>query len=215
MRTSVTLVGLGSVVGLLYVLQKAAVLLADHWRIGGAYVRIAPSVGDVLIALALLPIAVGCSFPLLDRLALPARMRRAAGYRDLAPLWQALYNATPSIALDPPAGAVGTALLLPFRHLRELDGQLYRRVIEIRDGGLALRPFAPRVTGGGLRQEAAQLGIGDDALPAVVVAAEWELARRRKARGEAAQDRRADTGDWRKGPRVRGRAVPRDRPRLA
>jgi len=184
MRTSVTLVGLGSVVGLMYVLQKVAVLLLDHWRVGGAYVSIAPVVGDVLIALALLPIAVGCSYPLVDRLALPARMRRAAALRDLGPLWWAMYDATPSIALDPPAGAFGTAPLLPFRRLRELDVQLYRRVIEIRDGGLALRAFTPHVSDDEVRQEAVRLGIGGDALPAVLAAAEWELARRRKARGE-------------------------------
>jgi len=184
MQTSVTLVGLGSVVGLMYVLQKVAVLLFDHWRVGGAYVRIAPVVGDVLIALALLPIAVGCSFPLVDRLALPARMRRAAALRDLAPLWWAMYGATPSIALDPPVSTVGTALLLPFRRLRELDVQLYRRVIEIRDGGLALRPFTPRVNGDRVRLEAVRLGISGDDLPAVLAAAELELARRRKARGE-------------------------------
>lgn len=183
-RTIVTLVGVGSVIGLLYVLQKVAVLLLDHWRIGTPYLRVAPSVGDVLITLALVPIALGCSYPLLDRLAIPTRLRRAAAYRDLAPLWWAMYGATPSIALDPPIGTVGTAVLLPFRRLRELDVQLYRRVIEIRDGGLALRPFTPRVSSDRVRLEAARLGISGDDLPPVLAAAEWELARRRKARGE-------------------------------
>jgi len=184
MRTSVTLVGVGSVIGLLYILQKVIVLLADLWRIGSWYARVAPSVGDVLIAAALAPIAVGCSFPLLDRLAIPARVRRATAYRDLAPLWWAMYDATPSIALDPPVGVAGPALFLPFRRLRELDVQLYRRVIEIRDGGLALRPFTPRVSADELRKEAVRLGISGADLPAVLAAAEWELARRRKARGE-------------------------------
>jgi len=184
MRTSVTLVGVGSVTGLLYVLQKAALLVADRWPIGASYARVAPSVGDVLIAAALLLIGVGCCYPLLDRLAIPARVRRAAAYRDLAPLWWAMYRATPSIALDPPVGVAGTTLLLPFRRLRELDVQLYRRVIEIRDGGLALRPFTPRVSGDEVRKEAVRMGISGADLPAVLAAAEWELARRRKVRGE-------------------------------
>jgi len=74
-------------------------------------------------------------------------------------------------AAFPPSAGVGRAALPP-------------RVIEIRDGELALRPFTPRVSDDDVRQEALRLGIGDDALPAVTAAAEWELARRRKARGE-------------------------------
>lgn len=49
--------------------------------------------------------------------------------RRLQPLWQALYRAHPDIALFP-AGA-----------RTELGLDLYRQVIEIRDGQLALRPY--------------------------------------------------------------------------
>jgi len=57
------------------------------------------------------------------------RARRA--YRALDPLWSALYAELPEIALTP-------------HHrppLRQAEFALYRRVIEIRDGTLALRPY--------------------------------------------------------------------------
>ncbi len=60
-------------------------------------------------------------------------------YLRLRPLWLALYQAVPDIVLDPP-------LLHRLEHLlplRDLDYRLYRRVIEIRDGQRALRPYLP------------------------------------------------------------------------
>jgi hypothetical protein len=58
------------------------------------------------------------------------------GYRRLRPLWQALTRAHPDVRLDPPAW---TRLdqWSPWR----LHYRLYRRVVEIRDGLLALRPY--------------------------------------------------------------------------
>ncbi|MFI1092386.1 MAB_1171c family putative transporter [Streptomyces sp. NPDC020917] len=63
-------------------------------------------------------------------------MRRYRRYRRLAPLWSALYEAEPAIALEPPG-------LLQGRTLFPTRLQLYRRVIEIRDGLLAIRPYLP------------------------------------------------------------------------
>ena len=56
--------------------------------------------------------------------------------RRLYPLWELMYRATPGIALDPPRSALADAL-----RLRDLDLRLYRRIIEIRDGRLALTPY--------------------------------------------------------------------------
>ncbi|WP_051834228.1 MULTISPECIES: MAB_1171c family putative transporter [Streptomyces] len=55
-------------------------------------------------------------------------------YRRLRPLWSALYRAYPEISLEPPGGDL-TAL-------SDLTFHLHRRVIEIRDGYLALRKDA-------------------------------------------------------------------------
>ncbi|MFD5393045.1 MAB_1171c family putative transporter [Streptomyces sp. NPDC127097] len=64
----------------------------------------------------------------------PAQYR---AHRRLRPLWHAVSEAVPAITLDPP----------PFRRRgplppRDIGYCLYRAVIEIRDGQLALRPYA-------------------------------------------------------------------------
>lgn len=57
-----------------------------------------------------------------------ARVRAYHAYRRIEPLWTALRTAVPGIALDPGRELAGGA-----------EFALYRRVIEIRDGHLALR----------------------------------------------------------------------------
>ncbi|MEU5613552.1 MAB_1171c family putative transporter [Streptomyces sparsogenes] len=70
-----------------------------------------------------------------DRVARPLRRLRARrAHKRLEPLWSALYAELPEIALDP-----GAARRSP--GLRQAEFALYRRVIEIRDGSLALRPY--------------------------------------------------------------------------
>jgi hypothetical protein len=62
-----------------------------------------------------------------------------ASYRahhHLYPLWAALYQLAPHIALDPPKPRI-----LEILNFRDLDFRLHRRVIEIQDGRLALRPY--------------------------------------------------------------------------
>jgi hypothetical protein len=63
-------------------------------------------------------------------------------HRVLYPLWRDLYQAVPGIALDPPASPLRDRL-----RVRDIHYYLYRRVIEINDGRLALRSFMdPAVT---------------------------------------------------------------------
>ncbi|MFD9485667.1 MAB_1171c family putative transporter [Streptomyces sp. NPDC059991] len=61
-------------------------------------------------------------------------LRSYRSYLRLRPLWWALYQASPDIALDPPR-CWPRDLIPP----RDLHYSLYRRVIEIRDGQLILR----------------------------------------------------------------------------
>ncbi|MEV6599193.1 MAB_1171c family putative transporter [Actinoplanes sp. NPDC051346] len=56
-----------------------------------------------------------------------------AAYRALEPLWSALHRAFPEIALHSPADGEST--------LGGVDYRLYRRMVEIWDGQLALRPY--------------------------------------------------------------------------
>lgn len=96
--------------------------------------------------------------------------RRCRQYRWLGPLWHALYQAEPSIALDPPA-------LFPTRM------RLYRRVIEIRDGLLALHAYrSPEVTEVA-RRSAAEAGLRGGRLEAAAEAAAVTAALRARTEG--------------------------------
>ncbi|WP_327069873.1 hypothetical protein OG500_29540 [Kitasatospora sp. NBC_01250] len=77
------------------------------------------------------------------RITAPARWLRARRrYTALEPLWSALHSAVPGIALGEGAGAGRRPAL------RDAEFALYRRIIEIRDGQLALRPYVhPEVAG--------------------------------------------------------------------
>jgi hypothetical protein len=110
----------------------------------------------------------------------PTRWWRAhRAYRQLQPLWSALCAELPEIALQGGTGK-GAARLRP--PVRRATFALYRRVIEIRDAHLALRPYfepgpAPDEDGGGRTGAAAREA-------AAITAA---LANRRDGRRPAAQ----------------------------
>ncbi len=112
-------------------------------------------------------------------------------YRKLRPLWLALYRAVPEIALVPP-----TSLAADRLPIRDLGFRLYRRVIEIRDGRLALRPyFSPQVTVA-TRRLARAAGLRGDELEATVEAAGLKAALRVNARGSTVTTLTlADDGD--------------------
>jgi hypothetical protein len=100
--------------------------------------------------------------------------RRSAGrrwvrdyrtYRRLRPLWVALYEAVPAIALDPPRTRLGDLF-----SVRDLDHRLYRRVIEIRDAQLALRPYTDPAAAEAVRQRAQATSVVGDRQHAMVEA---------------------------------------------
>ncbi|OMI39966.1 MAB_1171c family putative transporter [Streptomyces sparsogenes] len=106
-----------------------------------------------------------------DRVARPLRRLRARrAHKRLEPLWSALYAELPEIALDPRAARRSPGL-------RQAEFALYRRVIEIRDGSLALRPYqqpeAPTWAGEALGRAgpATAAGNPEAALTAAVVEA--------------------------------------------
>jgi hypothetical protein len=89
-------------------------------------------------------------------------LRRRAQYRRLAPLWLALYRAAPEIALEAPRRHTP---LFPTRL------QLYRLVVEIRDGLLVLRPYRSADVVEAARDRTAGAGLRDDQREAAVEAA--------------------------------------------
>ncbi|MES4906555.1 MULTISPECIES: MAB_1171c family putative transporter [unclassified Streptomyces] len=107
----------------------------------------------------------------------PARWLRAyRRYRALEPLWSALHAAAPGIALR--ARTRRLSWLPP----RSAEFALYRRVIEIRDGYLALRPYAAPA---GPAAEAGTADGGNSGEDAGVVG-ETEVEQARAAEAEAA-----------------------------
>jgi hypothetical protein len=176
-------VALGGVVGLGYVANEGLYVL-------GRQVDATYPLGDkdmvttVLVAGGTSLMIIGSTMPAWGPVVgIPAAARWLDRYRMLRmlyPLWTDLYRASPEIALAPPSSPLADAL-----SLRDLNVRLYRRVVEIRDGLLTLRPYVdPRV-----REDAGALGrsiglLGDD-LDAVAEAATVAAAIRAKGRGHA------------------------------
>ena len=102
-------------------------------------------------------------------------------YRRLYPLWHDLYEVTPGIALDPPDSARTDALIL-----RNLGLRLYRRVMEIHDGVVALQ----RYTDANLRDRARALcwaiGVSEEDAPVCIEAMMWTAAIKAKQRARFA-----------------------------
>ncbi|MFC6881479.1 MULTISPECIES: MAB_1171c family putative transporter [Actinomadura] len=102
-------------------------------------------------------------------------------YRQLYPLWTALYEAAPMIAKEPPGSRL--ASLLP---PRDLEHRLYRRVIEILDGQLALRPYLHPGDVEDARRRARESGLEEKRCQAIAEAFQLCAALRAKADGLAA-----------------------------
>jgi hypothetical protein len=103
----------------------------------------AEDVPSAVLALVCALLAVGGATATVWARALtsPVRLVRAArAYRALEPLWSALYEAHPAIALRPRDANRCSSAAPTLRHMQFA---LYRRVIEIHDGRLSLRPYYP------------------------------------------------------------------------
>ncbi|WP_441247913.1 MAB_1171c family putative transporter [Kitasatospora sp. McL0602] len=131
LRTGLRLVAAGGTSGLLWA-------LAELIQLSGLVMTGRQNTAeDVLSApLAVLTLTLGLGGATLTawgrQAAAPVRWLRAwHSYRRLGPLWAALHAVRPEIALDGEASPWG----------RSVQFALYRRVIEIRDGQLALRSY--------------------------------------------------------------------------
>jgi len=96
-------------------------------------------------------------------------VRDYRAYRELFPLWRTLCDSAPEIALEA-AGAPG----------RNLRYRLYRRIIEIRDGQLALLPYMDSSVAAVAAEWASAAGLDSDDEAVVVEAARLKAAVRAK-----------------------------------
>jgi hypothetical protein len=176
-------VALGGVVGLGYVANEGLYVL-------GAQVDATYPLGDkdmvttVLVAGGTSLMIIGSTMPAWGPVVgIPAAARWFDRYRMLRmlyPLWTDLYRASPEIALARPSSPLRDAL-----SFRDLNVSLYRRVVEIRDGLLTLRPYVDRR----FREDAIALGrttgLSGEELEVVAEAATVAAAIRAKGRGHA------------------------------
>lgn len=156
LRTGLALIGSGCALGGVYVGLKLAVLVA--WHTGGSpvfWLRVGTSGQAAVVVPCILLIAFGSGWESVARWT--AAGRAVVRLRRLTPLWRAVVALEPSVALG--NREVGVRY------------RLRRRVVEIRDGLLALEE---RVADGELadaRRAAADAGLGDDERDAAIVAA--------------------------------------------
>ncbi|MER7674508.1 MAB_1171c family putative transporter [Kitasatospora sp. NPDC096128] len=135
LRSGLRLMASGTVIGLFWIagnVNDVVDLLTTSGEIGAeTAVSAVPALVCVVLMLA------GATAPAwggrLARWSRPLRARYA--YRRLAPLWSALRATVPGVELLPDTARVGR------RTPHGAQFALYRRIIEIRDGQLALRPY--------------------------------------------------------------------------
>lgn len=162
LRRGLRITAAGAAVAVLYSTIKVIYLVA-HW--GGLQPTGEREIAAVLVTISALLKMIGLTMPAWGPLIpLPRYSDDLRAYRRLGPLWHDLTTALPELELDP-------QLRRPLVALRDLDYALTRRVAEIRDGRLALRPFLDaRVTqAAGALAEQAGLD-GDDRLAAIEAA---------------------------------------------
>mgnify|MGYP001315118169 CR=1 FL=1 len=157
-------------------------------RIGTARLGIADpipnpgSVSQALIATFVGVGLVGTTMPAWGpRAGIPALADWLGRYRSLRrlyPLWLALYRAHPEIALLPPRSPVADAL-----NLRDVRFRLYRRVVEIRDGIVVLRPAMDPQIARYARQLCSLGAVAETEAEAVISAAAIAAALRAQALG--------------------------------
>lgn len=120
------------------------------------------------------------------RLGLDRGARWLGHYRSLQrlyPLWLPLYQIKPDIALDPPPSRLADRL-----SWRRVSFRLYRRVVEIRDGWLLLRPAMDLRVLDYAQRLAKRAALSDPQARAVIDAAVLAVALHRPPKDEAPAD---------------------------
>lgn len=175
------LVAIGGLLGLVYCVHEGLRVAASALGITNTLLD-SNLVTQTLIAMGVGLMVIGSTVPAWGpRVGIPelvAWFRRYRAYRHLYPLWHALYGASPDIALLPPRPRLTDALTI-----RDLDFRLYRRVVEIRDGLLAVRPYRdPEVVTATLAR-CQTAGLTQEETRLVVEAAALAVALEAKRRG--------------------------------
>ncbi len=139
LRVGLRLIAAGLALVALYAVQRVVFVLAHAAGAGIPEARIAP-VFDALRAVGVIAALAGALVPATSWVRSLVEAHRSL--RALRPLWQEMRGAFPEVILFSPGRALFDQFVVGDVHLR-----LYRRVIEIRDGMLALRDYLPAQAG--------------------------------------------------------------------
>ncbi|MBQ1076772.1 hypothetical protein KBX06_27010 [Micromonospora sp. C31] len=174
LRRGLRITAVGAAFALLYSTNKIAYLIA-YWA--GYQPAGERQIAAVLVTIGALLITIGLTMPAWGpTLRITRRWEDFHSYRRLEPLWRDLIAALPELELDP-------SLRRPLAAVRDIDYALTRRVAEIRDGRLALRPYLDVGVTALAEQFAEQAGLTTDERRAAVEAAHLACALRRRRAG--------------------------------
>lgn len=177
LRIGLRMVSYGAVFGLAYCIEKGLYIATSNAGIE----LISPGVQDAMSPLLTGPgcllMLVGFTIPSWGPpvAARYAWLQRLRTYHSLQPLWRLVYDATPEIALEPSPTTR--------KAVRDVEYSLVRRVVEIRDGCLALRPYFDARVAEAARRSCEKAGMRGDALQATVYAAVLAAACQAKTDG--------------------------------
>ncbi|MFI1945855.1 MAB_1171c family putative transporter [Streptomyces virginiae] len=146
-------------------------LVPDHARCSTPLTPVRCTFSVTAPAVAVLLITVGLTLPALLWPLSRLRRRRweRTSFRALEPLWREVTAAVPEVVLDPGHAETGA-------DTHDLDFHLHRRIIEINDGVLALRPYRRAAVRDAAAAEVGRRGAadtpeGDAEVEAAVIAA--------------------------------------------
>ncbi|WBB81251.1 hypothetical protein O7606_07705 [Micromonospora sp. WMMD882] len=177
LRRGLRLTAVGAAFALLYSTNKIVYLVA--YRSGYQPVG-ERQIASVLVTVSALLMMVGLTMPAWGPiLTITRRWDDFRSYRRLEPLWRDLVAVLPELELD-------TSLRRPLGAVRDIDYALTRRVAEISDGRLALRPYMDVTVTELAGRFAEQAGLSADERWSHVEAAHLACALRRHRAGAVA-----------------------------
>lgn len=165
LASGLRLIAAGGTVGLLYVALRVGYISVARTSGSNRHGDTYGSLSDLTVAVVTVLVVVGAT--------LPSWAPQIARYRDvrqLTPLWRALINRHPEIAIEPYPSA--TAELLPV----DVPRRRNRRVIEILDGRLELRQRLRPAVAHQARELATEQGVRGQDVVATVEAAQIAVA---------------------------------------
>ncbi|ASO19779.1 hypothetical protein FHR81_000543 [Actinoalloteichus hoggarensis] len=192
LRVGLRLLALGCLLGLSYIAEKLVSTIRQ--TLNGPddvsefclhpFENFGCTMGVGMPAISVLVMLLGISLPVIAPAAVRVVRwpREYRVHRELRPLWTALYTAVPEIALTSPQAVTGSYAR------RDVGMRLYRRVIEIRDGALVLRPHRDPAVEALAEERARAAGLDGDELAATVEAVGLAAAIEALRHGSPARD---------------------------